>query len=200
MLSLAGVVGPALLLLRPSYNQLVGGGGGRLPLERSVDALLQLPQPEQGSGLLFQDSKKAMTAQAEHERVLIEPRMKPIVERKRSRKTSAQKAAASKRSGAAKGGGFGAGRSSPMQRATELRCETMADDGVCCVPGVLTAEAAAQLRECVSDELRSAYAAVEDDPLNCKERFNVPVETMDPLRGYLMLPLRDELSVSGSSK
>ena len=195
MLLLVGILAPSLLLLRPSYKQLVGGGGGRLPLERSVDALLQLP--EQGSGLLFQDSKKAMTAQAEHERVLIEPNMSPIVERKRSRKTSAQKAAASKRSGGAKGGGFGAGRSSPMQRATELRCETMADDGVCCVPGVLTAEAAAQLRECVSDELRSAYAAVEDDPLNCKERFNVPVETMDPLRGYLLLPLRDELSVSG---
>ena len=60
MLSLASVLGPALLLLRPSYKQLVGGGGGRLPLDRSVDALLQLP--EQGSGLLFQDSKKAMTS------------------------------------------------------------------------------------------------------------------------------------------
>ena len=29
MLSLASVLGPALLLLRPSYKQLVGGGGGR---------------------------------------------------------------------------------------------------------------------------------------------------------------------------
>ena len=99
MLLLVGILAPSLLLLRPSYKQLVGGGGGRLPLERSVDALLQLP--EQGSGLLFQDSKKAMTAQAEHERVLIEPRMNPIVERKRSRK----------KGGGAKGGGFGAGRS-----------------------------------------------------------------------------------------
>ena len=44
MLSLASVLGPALLLLRPSYKQLVGGGGGRLPLDRSVDALLQLPE------------------------------------------------------------------------------------------------------------------------------------------------------------
>ena len=64
MLLFVSILAPSLLLLRPSYKQLVGGGGGRLPLERSVDALLQLP--EQGSGLLFQDSKKAMTAQAEH--------------------------------------------------------------------------------------------------------------------------------------
>ena len=44
MLLLAGILAPSLLLLRPSYNQLVGGGGGRLPLDRSVDALLQLPE------------------------------------------------------------------------------------------------------------------------------------------------------------
>ena len=57
-------------------------------------------------------------------------------------------------------------------------------------------EAAAALHECVADELASAYAAVEADPANSLGRFNVPVETFDPLRGYLLLPLVDEKSVA----
>ena len=71
----------------------------------------------------------------------------------------------------------------------------MDSDGVCYVPGVMTDASSRTLYACLVDELAKAYAAVERDPMCSIGRFNVPVETMDPLRGYLLLPLRDEQSV-----
>ena len=38
-------------------------------------------------------------------------------------------------------------------------------------------------------------SAIEADPSGSVSRFNVPADVIDPLRGYLLLPLRDEGSV-----
>lgn len=71
----------------------------------------------------------------------------------------------------------------------------MESDGVCYVPGVMTDASSRKLYKCLQDELAKAYSAVERDSACSISRFNVPVETHDPLRGYLLLPLRDEQSV-----
>lgn len=96
------------------------------------------------------------------------------------------------------GGGFGAQAAGADAAANALRVETMKDDGICYVPNALSKELTARLRECVQDELRRSYAAVDEDPAVSIGRFNVPVETHDPYRGYLLLPLRDEQSVLDS--
>ena len=96
------------------------------------------------------------------------------------------------------GGGFGAQAAGADAAANALRVETMKDDGICYVPNALSKELTARLSECVQDELRRSYAAVDEDPAVSIGRFNVPVETHDPYRGYLLLPLRDEQSVLDS--
>ena len=55
----------------------------------------------------------------------------------------------------------------------------MSADGVCLVEGVLSRDDTEVLRDCVADELKRAYAAVESDPANSVSRFNVPAETHD---------------------
>ena len=81
-----------------------------------------------------------------------------------------------------------------MQQALDLRADALREEGVCLVPGVLGKESAARLHACVADELSSSYKAVEADPACSVGRFNVPVETFDEKRGYLLLPLVDEKS------
>jgi len=134
------------------------------------------------AGLLFQDSKKAMTRIAEKEKELIAPNTREIGLPKRS-----------KRKGTSSG--FGAGSLNKAQLDNALNADTIATDGVCLVPGVLEKALTTELRACVLDELSKAYAAVESEPASSVGRFNVPWETHDPLRGYLLLPLRDEQSV-----
>ena len=157
---------------------------------------MQLTQAPGGSGStqLFLDMKKAMTVQAAKEKDLLEPNMRemglPKPKRARGGKTS-------RKTGSS--GGFGSGRDgSGATAAHDLRVETMDADGVCYVPGVLSKASAAILRKMVLAELASAYAAVEAEPETSVGRFNVPVETHDPFRGYLLLPLRDEASVLGN--
>jgi len=145
-------------------------------------------QPKVSSGLLFQDSKQAITKRAERERELLEPNTREMKAPKRGRSKSGS------------GGGFG--KQQGAQAASEsIHAETVRKEGVCLVKNVLTRERAAELRKCVEDELARAYEAVERHPESSIGRFNVPAETFDPLRGYLLLPLRDEASVeSGTAK
>lgn len=141
------------------------------------------------STLLFQDSKKVMTAVAEKQRTLLAPN------------TQEMSLPKPKRGGGSRGGGGGFGAKAAKaltdaQRATAQQVEALASDGVCYVPAVLSKESTAMLRECVVDELQKAYAAVKVDPESSVGRFNVPAATHDPYRGYLLLPLRDEQSVA----
>lgn len=148
------------------------------------------------STLLFQDSKKAMTLQADRECDLLAPNTREMGLPKPKRAVG--KRGRGKASGGG-GGGFGA-KSAPAlsaeQRATALRAEAVESDGVCLVPGVLGKESAAKLYDCLRDELAKAYEAVRVDKMSSVGRFNVPAETFDPSRGYLLLPLRDEQSVA----
>ena len=163
--------------------------GGRLRRSRSPRPVLQL-QTSAGSTQLFLDMKAAMTVQAEKERAMLEPNLIELgpPKPKRGGKPGKKKATGG-------GGGFGALAAGADAAANALRVETMQDDGICYVPNALSKELTARLRECVQDELRRSYAAVDEDPAVSIGRFNVPVETHDPYRGYLLLPLRDEQSV-----
>jgi len=150
------------------------------------------------SGLLFQDWKKAVTTRAEKEREMLESNTREMQVPKRTRRRGGKRSSGS-------GGGFGKQAARPFrtaaQQAVEISAETIADQGVCLVPSVLDANATAQLRACIVDEMERAYAAVESDPACCHDRFNVPLETLDPTRGYLLLPFRDEESViAGNAK
>ena len=128
-------------------------------------------QPKVSSGLLFQDSKQAITKRAERERELLEPNTREMKAPKRGRSKSGS------------GGGFG--KQQGAQAASEsIHAETVRKEGVCLVKNVLTRERAAELRKCVEDELARAYDAVERHPESSIGRFNVPAETFDPLRGY----------------
>ena len=179
-----------------AFGALYNAGWGRRARPLRPLPVMQLTQAPGGSGStqLFLDMKKAMTAQAAKERELLEPNMSemglPKPKRARGGKTS-------RKTGSS--GGFGSGGDgSGATAAHELRVETMAADGVCYVPGVLSKSSTAMLRKMVLAELASAYAAVEADPEMSVSRFNVPVQTHDPFRGYLLLPLRDEASVLGN--
>lgn len=138
--------------------------------------------------------KSAMDRQAERERELLNPNTQELQE-PQWRSYGGKKRGANRPGG---GGGFGK-QAAPVLTAAEqddaLREAAVASDGVCYVPGVLSKDSASSLLACVLDELQKAYDAVALDPGSSVGRFNVPVETHDPLRGYLLLPLRDEQSV-----
>lgn len=175
---------------------------GLLPLLALVEMIASLssrmqhprmqldPMPKGGaSSLLFQDAKIAMTKRAERERELLEPNSRPM--------TAPKRAPSNGKSSKGGGGGFGANGATrtALQQATDMRADTLDSEGVCLIPGVLSTDSAARLRECVADELARSYAAVENDSSSSVARFNVPVETHDPKRGYLLLPLRDGRAV-----
>jgi hypothetical protein len=147
---------------------------------------------------LHQDMMKGAARAATRERELIEPNSHELEPPNPKRRFTVPKAS-TKGKAAAKtkgGGGFGAGKTlTAAERATQLYADTVSADGICLVQDVLSKESAEVLLDCVADELAKAYAAVEEDPSACVGRFNVPIETFDPLRGYLLLPLRDEKSV-----
>ena len=147
---------------------------------------------------LHQDMMKGAARAATRERELIEPNSHELEPPNPKRRFTVPKAS-TKGKAAAKtkgGGGFGAGKTlTAAERATQLYADTVSADGICLVQDVLSKESAEVLLDCVADELAKAYAAVEEDPSTCVGRFNVPIETFDPLRGYLLLPLRDEKSV-----
>jgi hypothetical protein len=186
------------------------------PRAQLVDAL----PPLSGSvkGLLVKDSREAIAARALKEKALLEPNMQEM-----KLPTRTPKAKVGKKKGS-KGGGFGSGgfgsasskvkgkqggkesaapplpvRSNLAEQALALRADVLDEKGVCLVPGVLSKEAAQALHTCIGDELAAAYAAVEADPANSLGRFNVPAETFDPQRGYLLLPLVDEKSVAAGN-
>lgn len=153
-----------------------------------------------GLGLLYQDNKKRTTAQAEFEREQLEPRMTELKPPKRQHggapRAKKGKSKGKTKSKAPAAAGFGAAvATTPAQQANALRADTLDTDGVCLVPSVMSSDEALALRETVADELERAYRAVDENPAASVGRFNVPVETFDPLRGYLLLPLRDEKSV-----
>jgi hypothetical protein len=145
---------------------------------------------------LFRDQQKAMAKAAEVERGLLEPRtglMDPPSAKTRKARIATKKSARPKASG------FGAGSVPPptaAQQANAMLHDTVLADGVCRVDGVLRHDSTSDLYDCVADELSKAYDAVAADPSTCVSRFNVPIDTLDPLRGYLLLPLRDEKSVA----
>lgn len=49
-------------------------------------------------------------------------------------------------------------------------------------------------------QLSRAMKAIKEDPAGSVARFNVPADVIDPLRGYLLLPLRDEGSVEAGGE
>ena len=94
---------------------------------RPLRPVMQLQAPGgSGSTQLFFDMKKAMTAQAEKEKELLEANLSelglPRPKRTRGGKTS-------RKTGS--GGGFGAQATGAAMAAHELRVETMAEEGVC---------------------------------------------------------------------
>ena len=179
----------ALMVFCCALAALHTAGWGRRARPLRPVMQLQASGGSSGSTQLFLDMKKAMTAQAEKEKLLLKANLielglpKP---KRRGGKTSGKTGS---------GGGFGAQAIGAASAAHELRVETMAADGICYVPGVLSKASAAMLQEMVQTELAGAYAAVEANPEASVSRFNVPVQTHDPSRGYLLLPLRDEASV-----
>ena len=163
--------------------------------------------PKVASQLLFQDSKQSMTARADKERDMLEPNTSEMQPPKGKPKRVGKYAAAGSggfgggaaggskkgskkdsKKGKKKGTGAAAGGAVGRKPADLLRLQTLEEDGVCLVPGVLGPEMAATLRETVADELSRAYAAVEDDPEASVPRFYVPWTTFDKLRGHLQPP------------
>jgi len=140
---------------------------------------------------LFQDSKQTMSNRGVKEREMLRANTREMQAPKRGKGGKGSKKTPS-------AGGFGK-KAAPALTASQqmdaLHVQTVADDGVCLVKGVLDREQAAELHACVADELARAYAALEDEPSSSIPRFNVPVETFDKQRGYLLLPLRDEKSL-----
>ncbi|GMI11023.1 hypothetical protein TrVE_jg3303 [Triparma verrucosa] len=129
---------------------------------------------------------------ADDERDLLEQNTYPMLEPVPGKKKSKARSAGG-------GGGFGVGaKIAPgpvVSTATKLRLETLQSEGVCYVPGVLGKDTAADMIETVQGELSRAMKAIKEDPAGSVARFNVPADVIDPLRGYLLLPLRDEGSV-----
>ena len=157
------------------------------------------------SSLLFQDNKQATSRAAHREGVLMDPNSKlldpPDPKRRFDPRGKAGRFAKGKSKVKARGGGFAAGTSlTTAERANALRADTVAADGICLVEDVLSTESASKLLGAAQDELSRAYASVERDPQTAVARFNVAPETFDPLRGYLLLPLRDEQSVADGVK
>ncbi|KAL1499606.1 hypothetical protein AB1Y20_011805 [Prymnesium parvum] len=152
-----------------------------------------LPAPGSASTLLFEDQKRAMSRQANRERELLEPRTQPLAPP--ARRPARRRGAANV--GAARGFGQSKATAGVVSSAQDLaHAEAVEAEGVCYVPSVLAPEEASVLLQTVREELASAYAAVETDSECSVARFNVPVETHDPNRGYLLLPLRDEASAA----
>ena len=144
---------------------------------------------------LFADQKDALTRQANAERDLIAERTRPMRLPERG-KTKLQKLKGGRSSGRG-GGGFGAKSVARpvVNSATKLRLDTLKSEGVCYVPGVLHEDTAEDLLVCVRDELARTIEAISRDPGESIARVNVHADVIDPLRGYLLLPLRDEVSV-----
>ena len=139
---------------------------------------------------------------ADEQRELIEPNT-ALLERPNPKRKFAVKGGKKKGSGKASvrtGGGFSAGNKSltAEQQRVSLCANTLAADGICLVENVMSKETTETLFKSVQDELARSYDAVDRDATTCTPRFNVPVETFDPLRGYLLLPLRDEKSVESN--
>ena len=154
------------------------------------------------SGQLFQDMRAAEKLGADEQRELIEPNT-ALLERPNPKRKFAVKGGKKKGGGKASvrtGGGFSAGSKSltAEQQRVSLCANTLAADGICLVENVMSKETTETLFKSVQDELARSYDAVDRDATTCTPRFNVPVETFDPLRGYLLLPLRDEKSVESN--
>ena len=171
--------------------------GGSLQL-----AEFAAPKSSSAQQLLFQDSKKSQTARAQREREMIRPNTKEMTEPpKRAIPTTRNNDKKKKSAVSGGGGGFGKQAAPALTAAQQLqrrRMEVMDDDGVLLVPGVLSKDTIGPLYACIKDELSRAYVNVDSNPESCLGHFNVPVETFDPLRGYLLLPLRDEASVEAA--
>lgn len=154
------------------------------------------------SGQLFQDMRAAEKLGADEQRELIEPNT-ALLERPNPKRKFTVKGGKKKGGGKASvrtGGGFSAGSKSltAEEQAVSLCANTLAADGICLVENVMSKETTETLFKSVQDELARSYDAVDRDATTCTPRFNVPVETFDPLRGYLLLPLRDEKSVESN--
>jgi len=149
------------------------------------------------STLLFMDSQAAQTKRADAERDMLAPNTREITVPKRAVRVQGKKKT---KSTAASGFGSGSKPLSTAEQEHVLRADAVAEDGVILVKSVLGQETCSALYDCVADELKRAYAAVEADSETSIGRFNVPVATFDPLRGYLLLPLRDEASVEAGEK
>lgn len=178
-------------------------GGRGLPRRqaRTQSPVLQVTASNGGapSTLLFQDWKKGVDAAGRKQRVLLDPNSRELEPPDPKRFRTRKKKGGGKVKGSG-GGGFGAGAAAkPLtaaEKETKLLVDTVTEDGVVLVENLMSKESAKELHEMIEDELAKAYASVERDPETCVGRFNVPKETFDPLRGYLLLPLRDERSVA----
>ena len=142
-------------------------------------------QPLMQQSLLFADQQAAMKKAAVNEEELLSKHLRPMpMDRK----------AKAKRGGG--GGGFGGGAAPSKKlgaadRATEARASLLDELGVVVVPSVLQPQTAAALRACCVSERELYHAKVEADPELSPTYFNVPVQSHDPRRGYLLLPWRE---------
>ena len=132
------------------------------------------------STLLFMDSQAAQTKRADAERDMLAPNTREITVPKRAVRVQGKKKT---KSTAASGFGSGSKPLSTAEQEHVLRADAVAEDGVILVKSVLGQETCSALYDCVADELKRAYAAVEADSETSIGRFNVPVATFDPLRG-----------------
>ena len=143
-------------------------------------------QPRMQQSLLFADQQAAMKKAAVNEEELLSKHLRPMpLDRK----------AKAKRGGGG-GGGFGGGAApskklSAADRATEARASLLEEQGVVVVPSALQPQTAAALRACGVSERELHHAKVEADPELSPTYFNVPVQSHDPRRGYLLLPWRE---------
>ena len=135
-----------------------------------------------------------MAKRAEEERKLLQPNMREmkLPSRKALKKTTGKKGKG--KGGGGGGGGFAKGAvvRTAAQQHHDLCADTVRDDGVCIVKDVLGKDSAARMYDCLADELERAYAAVEDDPSVCPQRF-------PPIPSSMTVRKKAKAAAAGSS-
>ena len=142
--------------------------------------------------LLFNDQHRAMNNQAQLEQEILDPNMQEMEVLSKTRRKRLNQRVSS-------GIGFGASQGESLTKTeveTKLLASQVREDGVVLIPGVLTKETAASLRECILNEIEVMRDAIRRDPSLSFSLFYVPAEIhFSTPRGYVLLPFRDSHSV-----
>ena len=182
------------LPMSPLLRQRTRSGGGRSCRMQLASASIASPA---ASSRLFEDQQLAMEKRAVNECKLLAPHCREMVARKmRSGSGGGFGAAKPKRNAGSKSAKTKPAKAQPAERRTAEMRKLLDREGVLLVPSAMRRETALELRACVLDEVDAYHEAVASDPTKSRSLFNVPVETHDPTRGYVLLPFHDRSSVA----